>query len=225
MESLCVAPRQQSENGERCGRQSAPGLRVCAACRQRIRGTLAELPQLYLACESTLGRQPRSMMAEKVSGSRLPSLPINERAATARTDLVRVMAAWAGMAADEFDLTGPSPYAVDKLATFLSRQLDRLLSHPAAGDFVAELSSVAGAARRAAHGDSDRRLDVGCCTHVGCDSRITVRIHGHDPTPHHVRCDAGHTWPPQQWLQLARRLERAKHMHDRGQARSARGDA
>jgi hypothetical protein len=189
-----------------------------------MRGILAELPQLYLACESTLARRPRSMMVEKVSGSRLPSLPINEGAATARTDLVRVMAAWAALAADEFDLTGPGSYAVDKISVFLSRQLNRLLSHPAAGDFVAELSSVASAARRAAYGGSDRRLDVGRCTHVGCDSRITVRIHGHDPIPHHVRCDAGHTWPPQQWLQLARRLERAKHIHDRGQTKSARGD-
>ncbi|MFC8076472.1 hypothetical protein ACFUN8_13155 [Streptomyces sp. NPDC057307] len=186
------------------------GLRVCATCRERIRKSLAELPKLYLDCEAILGRRPRPMNAERVSGSKVQGLPINEAAAKARTNLVRVTAAWAGMVADEFDTPRPGSRAVDELALFLARQLDRLLAHPAAGDFAAELFAVVRAARRAAYAGTARRLDVGSCTHAGCDSRITVRVHGHDFSPHHVLCDAGHTWPAQQWLMLAHRLERVR---------------
>lgn len=201
---------RQQFGEEACGRLPMPGLRVCSTCRKRIQKSLFELPKLYLACEANLARPQRPMNAERVSGTASRGLPINEAAAKARTGLVRVAAAWAGLVADEFDTARPRSPGVEDVTAFLTRHLDRLLAHPAAGDFVSEISTVVRAARRAAYGGTVRRLDVGSCTHAGCDSRIMVRIHGHDGTPHHVLCDAGHAWPAQQWLMLAHRLEKAK---------------
>ncbi|WP_461034692.1 hypothetical protein [Streptomyces mayteni] len=186
-----------------------PGLAVCPTCRQCVEAVLAGLPKLYLASETALARPPRPMMTERVSGSAPQGLPINEAAASARTDLLHVTAAWAGLAVEEFGLAAPARRTVDELAAFLSRHLDRLLAHPAAAEFLAEIDAVSRAARRALNGGPSRRVDVGGCPHPGCESRVTVRFHGHGPTRHHVACDSGHTWPAQQWLLLAHRLGRA----------------
>ena len=100
MESGCVAPRPLP--GTPCGRRTDTNLRVCTACVHRIRGLLAELPRVYRSCEAALARRPQPSTSERVSGSRAPSLPINEHAMAARTELLEVVAAWSALVADEF---------------------------------------------------------------------------------------------------------------------------
>ncbi|WP_285689895.1 hypothetical protein [Actinoplanes sp. NBRC 103695] len=172
----------------------------------RIRGLLAELPHVYRSCEAALARRPQPLTSERVSGSRAPSLPINEHAMAARTELLEVVAAWSALVADEFRQPRPRSRTIEELSLFLTRRLPLLLAHPAADDFTSELYTVARNARRVAHGDTGRHRTVGRCTHAGCESEVTVRMSVGDPAPQHVRCEAGHTWPPQQWLHLVSQL-------------------
>ncbi|MFG3106234.1 hypothetical protein [Streptomyces tendae] len=201
-----------------------PGLAVCSACRQHVRVTLSELPKLYLATETALARPARPMATERVSGSKYHGLPVNEAAVAARSDLLHLLAAWAGLVVDEFRLAAPARRTVDELAVFLARHLDRLLAHPAASDFIVELDAAGRAARRAVNGGPTRTVSVGSCPHPGCDSRVTVRFHAQDTTPHLVRCDVGHSWPARDWLLLAHMLDRTSgHRRESTAAGSAKG--
>jgi hypothetical protein len=220
MESGCVAPRPRHGPGTPCGRRTEANLRVCTACVHRVRGVLADLPRVYRSCEAALARLPQQGNSDRVSGSRTHGLPINEHAMTARTELLEVLASWAALVADEFRQRRPRSRSIEELSLFLSRRLPLLLGHPAADDFTAELYTVALAARRAAHGDPTGHREVGRCTHAGCESTVTVRLSAGDPAPQHVRCEAGHTWPPQQWLRLASQLRAAQTGSLRNRARS-----
>ncbi|MFF3781157.1 hypothetical protein [Streptomyces sp. NPDC001933] len=91
----------------------------------------------------------------------------------------------------------------------MARHLDWLITHSAASDFTHEVAMLVRAAEKAARPDSAPQIDLGPCVHPGCDSQMYAQTPstGEGPSPD-VRCDAGHVWPPHQWLLLARRLNR-----------------
>ncbi|WP_344159705.1 hypothetical protein [Nocardiopsis rhodophaea] len=139
-----------------------------------------------------------------------PGLPINEAAATAKTDLLSMMATWmmatwAGMMIDEFGLRGPNRRDVTRLTAFLRSHLDLILSHPAAGYFVEEILSAAETARRVARGGGSREIPLGACVHDGCASPVVARV-SQDRSPARIMCEVGHTWSAQEWLLLTHEL-------------------
>src|SRR5260370_25928879 len=94
---MCVS---RDCNTEPCRRQrlhgALSGLRVCAACRARLREDLLELPGLYAECESLLagGFTP---WLERVTGSRQATgLLLNEEAVGALSNILAVLAPWSG---------------------------------------------------------------------------------------------------------------------------------
>ncbi|WP_019635016.1 hypothetical protein [Actinomadura atramentaria] len=205
----CAAPVcGPGADERRCRSGTAPGLRVCAACRDRLRGALERLPALYDECGTALAHPSRSPR-ERVGGTRPLGLSLPEPVVAARAEILSVLASWAALVADE-RAVAPPPRAVRALAVFLVRHLDWLLAHPAAADLVGEVAAVSRAARRAAAPDRAARLALGRCGRQGCDATVTADVGDRgDRPPGEARCGAGHVWHAHQWLLLARRMERA----------------
>lgn len=144
--ALCVGHRcLQSATGRR---PVAPGLRVCAACRRAVRGDLAELPGLYTECESALVPR-RGAPGPRVTGSRgSTGIVLGDDAVAARAGVLELLASWSALVADERSVRRPAGRDPRGLARFLLTNLGWLLAHPAAADFVEELSRATSHARR-----------------------------------------------------------------------------
>lgn len=165
---------------------------------------LVDLVELYEECEYAL-TSARSGLRERVSGSRAVGIILREEAVTARADLLRVLASWAGTVAQERRIPSPRQRDVRALVGFLADagNLDWLLSRPAAHDFAAEITEVAVAARRAAHPEPVLRTALGRCLRPSCESTVHSEPAGpQDTGRHRVRCESGHDVPPHQWLRL-----------------------
>ncbi|MEU9115956.1 OvmZ protein [Streptomyces sp. NPDC048483] len=165
---------------------------------------LLELIELYEECGHALQRT-RSGPREKVSGSRAVGISLREEAVNARADLVGVLASWAGTVAEALGTAGPARRDVHDLVRFLADHLDWLLGPATAQDFATEITEITAAARRAAHPEPVLRTALGPCPAPDCHSTLYSEPIGSRTTGRHqVRCDAGHDWPPRQWLLLAR---------------------
>jgi hypothetical protein len=197
----------QGQTGDQPARLATPGLRLCEACGAEARACLTALPDLYADCETALARRPRPTLERAGSRRRTTALPIDEAAANARSAILAILAGWSALVADERAVTRPARRQASELAAFLNRHADWLLAHPAAGEFAAEIGAVTRAARRAAHPRSEQRVMLGQCPHRGCaEALFATRVTGESGGSRDVRCDAGHSWPPHQWLLLSRQL-------------------
>jgi hypothetical protein len=174
-----------------------------------VRKDLALLPSLYAESEALLVTAPRAL-GERVSGGRVGDLALNETILAVRSDIVAVLAAWAGLVVNEGAVPGPAARTADALPEFLSAHLDWLLAHTAAADFVEELTDLMKAARRAVRTDPDALQHLGPCARSGCASSMYAVTHRQGSPTGHVRCDSGHEWQPHQWLLLAQRIGRAQ---------------
>ncbi|SFW78349.1 hypothetical protein [Amycolatopsis australiensis] len=201
-----------------CGdvRSAAPGRDGprrghCSGCRNRIAADLAELPRLYDDCESLLIAAPRAL-TEKVSGRFVKDAQLNDTAVSVRSDMVAILASWAGLVTAERAVTRPARRDVATLASFVAAHLDWLLAHPAAADFVDEVTTLARAARQAAQPGARIHLELGQCVRPGCESALFATTHGDGGTSltGHVRCESGHVWKAHQWLPLADRLAKTR---------------
>jgi hypothetical protein len=201
--SLCV--------GQNCGarsrRTAVSGLRLCTACYHELKGNLIELPEIYDDCESALlpGHNP---VLQQVSGTRRTTgILLDEGVITVRSKILGVLASWSALVADERTITKPARHPAG-LAVFLIKHLNWLLAHPAAANFAEEISLITTQARSAVHGQSALRIDLGQCIHPGCDTSMTTTPPtGGSERTCEVRCAAGHTWQPHQWLQLSRQIQ------------------
>jgi hypothetical protein len=184
----------------RCHGRAVAELLVCRSCRAQLVADLAALPGLYAECEHALVPRPRPAL-ERTRRRRTIGIPYDEAAATARSGVLDVLAAWSALIADERTVTRPDRREASDLACFLAVHLDWLLAHQAAAEFAEELSAATQAARRAAGARPDQRKRLGDCPEPGCGAGIFA-------TAGEVGCDAGHSWPPHKWLLLSRRLGR-----------------
>jgi len=189
---------------------AAAGPRLCTACRHGVRANLIELPAIYEDCEAALLPR-RNPALQRVSGSR-PEIGIrlNEESTAARSSILSLLASWSALVADERAVSRPPHRHPAYLAAFLLDHLAWLLAHPAAGDFVEEVSATTARARRAVHrGDPEIRL--GTCITPGCNAVLTARQSTRDSgRTRTIVCNAGHIWQPHQWLQLSRRIGHAR---------------
>ncbi|MEU4890669.1 MULTISPECIES: hypothetical protein [Streptomyces] len=146
-------------------------------------------------------------MAERISGGRSrQGIRLDEAALRARDDMLRVLASWAGAVAAEHGPAGPDRREVHALAAFLVRRLDHLVAHPAAGECAGEVRRVTDAARSAVRPRPVVRRELGPCPVAGCGEPVRAEADADAPvTAHTVRCGAGHSVPPHQWLLLDRR--------------------
>lgn len=182
---------------------TATASQSCTGCGRRAEQALQELPRLHRECEAAL--LPRATgLRQKVSGSVPSGIALNETAVQARADIVAVLASWSALVVGERQVRAPGSRSVDHLSAFLVRHLDWLLAHPAAADLVAEVTALADSARRATH-PGPASLNLGRCVRPGCTGTVYSTRRPHEGPQ--VRCEAGHDWPSNQWLLLAKRME------------------
>ena len=200
----CGGPRHEA----RPRRSAAPGLRLCIACYHELKRNLIELPVIYDDCESTPLPQ-RNPILQRVSGTRQETgISLDEGAITTRSRILGFLASWCVLVADERAITKPTRRNPAELATFLIVHLNWLLAHPAAADFAEEICRTTTCARSSAYTQPDLRVDLGQCIHPGCDTNMITTPPTRDGNhSREVRCAAGHTWQPHQWLQLFHQIQ------------------
>lgn len=183
-----------------------PGGRLCPACQGRLTADLGRLPGLYEECGRILGGALKP--AERTSGGPMPGLPFNSGAADVRSAILGILGSWTAMVADERHVTRPQRTAA-AMAAFLCLHADWLARHPAAADASVEISEVTGRARHLWSGEASRRVPVGQCVEADCPGDLValVRTSQMDRSTRIIcSTDPGHSWLPDQWLQLSRRI-------------------
>ncbi|MBZ4322236.1 hypothetical protein [Streptomyces huiliensis] len=183
--------------------------RPCPSCRSALRICLGELPEIYADCEAALLPRRQGPL-RPVGGPRRPSgPPLDEGAMATRSRILGTLSSWAALVADERGAGAPRRRPAE-LAAFLLVHLDWLLCHAAAGDFVEELLDTADHARRSAYVKPSLAKDLGRCVHPGCERPLSPVPAAGTKGVGQVRCAAGHTWLPHQWLALMRNLRRER---------------
>ncbi|WP_171166000.1 hypothetical protein [Streptomyces sp. I05A-00742] len=183
---------------------------------------LGELPEIYADCEAALLPRRQSLLRPVGCGTRRTSgPPLDEEAMATRSDILGILSSWAALVADERK-TGAPRRRPDALAAFLLTHLNWLLAHTAAKDFMEEILDTTENARRSACVKASlATVRLGRCVLPGCEEPLSPapasdraagnRKTGEHRNTTHVRCAAGHTWLPHQWLELLRELRKSRH--------------
>ncbi|SEG83588.1 hypothetical protein SAMN04489712_11631 [Thermomonospora echinospora] len=191
----------------RSGRRTAPPrVRLCPRCRDALDAELRRLPGLYAECENRLGPSG-SPVVRRPSGRVRGETPFNAAAAECRSQILGVLASWAGLTAEARRVTAPRR-AVPRLSAFLRRHLDWLARHPAVGDLSVETARLVRTAERVTGADPVRRVHVGSCVETGCRGTLTAYVTPDRRRPPRITCDAEpeHSWAGGEWLNLGRRI-------------------
>lgn len=183
------------------------GIRLCTSCRNLLAGRLASVPRLYRACEQALEVR-RQHSIRVVRGRRPTGICLDYLTVAVRSDTICLLSSWCELIVDERGVTGPDDLDVSTLTSFLQAHLDWLATHAVAADFAHEIADLAADASRTLNPVQVRTINLGLCTRDGCGRMIRASIstvsQGSIPQ---VRCGAGHTWQPRQWLDLRHQLD------------------
>jgi hypothetical protein len=197
-----------------------PGL--CSSCRAGLLSHLATMSNLYECCEELLLNKRVSDVG-RVRGGLPGGISLNSKAVTIRSEMMRVLASWAGLVVDELRIGRPPRRDVRALATFLRVYLDWLAEHPAAPEAAAEIAARVSDAENVLAPDAADRVELGPCGQAGCGGVVSIVVRGGDDwTSKTIECDGGHVWPPQQWLMLKYRIEQAGRGSRAGRDRRAK---
>lgn len=221
---LCEVPfcRKDPDTGSPRPREVAPGLRLCLVCRNRLASDLAGLPKLYEASEGALAHR-RHRAVERVRGGRPNGICLNGAVLEARSDMLRILASWSGMVVDERGVTGPDQREIRHLASFLTTHADWLAAHTTAADIAGEIADLVKSARDAINPNTTTWMELGPCGQPGCEQTVRAVVRAeNDLLPARVSCEAGHVWPPHQWLLLGRRIAQARRRLDAERSESMR---
>jgi hypothetical protein len=209
MSGLCEGPRCRDKQSRI--RRVNSGTRLCASCHAQLASHLAVLPDLYRRCEGILVNT-RGRDLERVHGGLPGGISLNDAAVAVRTEMMTVLASWAGLVVDERQVSRPQRRDIHALTDFLAVQLGWLALHPAAGELAAEIGALVRSAEDTISPDTAVRVELGPCNRSGCSGVVSVVVGGDDePTPTMMSCDSGHALPPQQWLMLKHRIEQARY--------------
>jgi hypothetical protein len=179
----------------------ASGIGICSNCRELAEKTLIELPALFEMCAHALDLRSNEQR-ERVSGHRPRGIVLRDAVVSVRSEILGVLAAWCGLVTTERGVLGPDELAIRKLVGFLAIHVHWLFAHPAAPDFVDELTGLADAANEAMKPETGFRVAVGACLYPDCDRLVYAEAHREGADPYEVSCEAGHVWAPRHWLAL-----------------------
>jgi len=208
--NVCNAPHR----GDRY-RTTAPGLRLCLSCRDRLASDIARLPDLYADLELALIHDTPTQ-DERITHRKDPGLVVNQRAVAARTLIRHELVSTTRMVIEERGLVTWPADTVSAMAAWLAAHIDWLAAHEIAVDVAAEYSSVRAEAQRVAYPAKTRRWFLSPCVEDNCDGALMVTIRSDDDLlPSAITCDktTEHTWEPNQWLALGRRIRREGYEH------------
>jgi hypothetical protein len=213
LKALCESPSCGHGNGadqQIRARPAAPGMRLCFCCLDKLAKHISRLPDLYRLCESILVSRPKREV-ERIRHKTFGGISLDEAVVSARSDIVSVLASWAGLVVDERRVSAPPQRQVADLAVFLSSHLEWLAAHPAAGDAVTEIHEVVKNVEAVVQPSPLLTLELGPCDRPGCESRVHVTLRAKDSLPQsRVCCESGHVWRPSEWLLLGHRIEQAQ---------------
>ncbi len=181
-------------------------LMLCTACCEKIRSSLEEVPELYDQCGAAILEAPDSRR-NNIRRPRMARPAFNDAAVDVRSDIMSLLASCSAMVAEQRQLSKPSRRDVRLLTTFLGRHLEWLLTHEAAPDFADEVTDTVARARKASGPRTRAHLELGSCVEEDCRRPLFVASDPRDGCPLQIRCEAGHSWRPHDWLLLARRLK------------------
>lgn len=179
----------------------APGLRICAGCRDQVEDELVELPALFEICAYMLTPRPQRMR-ERVRGNQQHGIVLRDAVVSIRSEILGVLASWCGLVSSEREVPSPDELAIRRLASYLAVHLQWLCGHPAAPDFVDELTDLSSSVNEALRPGVGFRVPVGRCLRPGCDQVVHAEAHREGGEPYEVSCEAGHVWAPEHWLSL-----------------------
>jgi len=209
MHGLCEGPPCRDKQSHIRRVESGTGL--CARCRALLSNHLTILPDLYQRCEGMLVNT-KAWGLERVHGGLPGGINLNDAAVVIRTDMVTVLASWAGLVVDERGVPRPQRRDVHALTDFLVQHLEWLADHSAAGEAAAEIATLVRVAEATISPDRAVWMELGPCDRSGCDRVVSVTVRGDgDRTLNMIRCEGGHVWPPRRWLMLKHKIEQAKH--------------
>lgn len=203
----------------------ASGIQICSICRDLGESALIELPELFELCAHALELRPNGPR-ERVSGHRPRGIVLRDAVVTARSDILGVLVAWCGLVTAERGVLAPDELDIRKLVGFLAIHLHWLCQHPAAPDFVDELTELTDAAARAMQTGTGFRVPAGTCLRPDCDRDVHAEVHRDGTEPYEVSCEAGHVWAPEHWLLLRDRQTRTNgngHGNGHGNGNGANG--
>jgi hypothetical protein len=179
----------------------APGLRVCAACRDVAEETLIELPALFDMCAFVLDPRPNDP-SEWISKIRPQAISLCDAVVEVRSEILGVLTAWSGLVITERRVPGPDELSIRKLVGFLGIHVHWLCRHPTAPDLVDELVALTATVNAAVRPAVGFRAAVGTCLRPGCGRTVYAEAYREGLEPYEVACDAGHVWAPERWLSL-----------------------
>ena len=206
---LCPAPHRDDTP-----RRAADGLILCLWHRDRLERHLAELPALHQACEATLLGRGGTNGAGPVSGTTEPSWAVSDASSAARQHIVLVLEDWCRIVMTERGLAKP-PATLTGRAAYLVISVDWLSASRYAAEITDSVATAHSEAWNAAYPNPAKRVRLGHCPMPGCEGDLTAIVREHDQLlPASIRCDATrdndepHTWEPDQWSALRRRMIR-----------------
>jgi hypothetical protein len=186
-----------------CAGRTRDGL-MCTACWQQLARDLRSVPDLIADLETAASKQAR-LTPPGPGGLASERNPVGWGAADAAAALTNSLTTWAR------DISG-GPYAWQTLlhpATVASRVLladpNTVRAHPAAAELWADITGHIHRAR-ATIDRHDRHIDVGDCP--DCGGTLRAHLPAADDRPTSINCltNPAHTWSPDQWLRLGRRI-------------------
>lgn len=180
MSPICTSPQ--------CPFEQHNGF-LCRVCSDKLRGDLSAVPWLLEDLEVTITRQDR-LSDPSGRGSNERPLPIRLHAMEARRDLNTTLASWAMHIAGRLDGLEGDGWTEPRLAVFLLRNLNTILTDPAAGQIADEIGYAKGVAMRAIDKPTPK-VFVGPCE----DCEMDMYAH---PSAAEVECktpDCGAAYP------------------------------
>jgi hypothetical protein len=176
-------------------------MQLCADCAGRLAHSLVALPDAYEECGRVLAGSRTRRWEERTSNQALPGMPLNTAAVEVRAAIIRVLASWSGLVAEQCRTAAPRR-DVPALAGFLLRHLDWLSGHEAVGDLTEEVAGLMRAAARVVDAPPERSMPVGGCRLAGCGGTLLARTVRDSRTPPEVVCTTtpGHRWALHEWL-------------------------
>jgi hypothetical protein len=175
-----------------------PGLNLCEYHHQRLTRNLESWPHLWDRLDAAIhptndNHGPNNNID--------PPIPINPEAVDTKHDATTILAGWANMMCEERGWTPPTRHT-PTLATILAYNTPWLAAHPAAADVSTEIRDITSRAQRIIHPTPTTRIHLGTCPRQDCDGTTTATLHPGTNLSAKIRCTAGHTWAPDQWIGL-----------------------
>jgi hypothetical protein len=188
-----------------CAGRTRDGL-MCQPCWNALARDLRAIPGLIADLDLAASKQAR-LTPPAPGGLASERNPIAWGAADAAAALTNSLTTWARDISRQDDL-GPASYLPNipaVAARYLLDHGDQIRAHPAAAELWADITSHAHRARHTID-RQDRHIDIGDCP--DCGGTLRAHLPAADDRPTSIAClgNPAHTWTPDQWLRLGRRI-------------------